>query len=208
MSAGLQAGGKLVIASHNPGKIREIEELLAPLRVEAIAAASLGAPEPEETASTFAGNARLKAMAGAAASGLAALADDSGLEVEALNGAPGIYSARWAGPAKDFDKAMARLEEELQVRGAREPAARRANFTCALCLAFPDGGAEIYEGQVFGHLVWPPRGLRGFGYDPMFLPDGHAMTFGEMEPEQKHAMSHRALAFAKFKAAVLAPKPH
>jgi XTP/dITP diphosphohydrolase len=199
----LASGARLVVASHNPGKIREINELIHPYGMSAVSAAELGISEPEETETAFAGNARLKAVHSARASGLPALSDDSGLEVEALGGAPGVYSARWAGPSKDFAQAMARVERELQEKGARDPAARRANFTAALCLAWPDGTASIFEGKVFGHLVWPPRGEKGFGYDPMFLADGETLTFGEMEPEAKHAISHRARAFALFVAACL-----
>jgi XTP/dITP diphosphohydrolase len=191
-------GVRLVVASHNPGKVREIGALLAPFDIEAVPAASLGLAEPEESETSFAGNARLKALAAARASGLPALADDSGLAVDALDGAPGIHSARWAGPARDFALAMRNVEEKLQARGATTPAARRAHFVCALCLAWPDGEAAVFEGRVDGALVWPPRGNRGFGYDPVFQPDGHDLTFGEMDPEQKHAISHRARAFARF----------
>jgi XTP/dITP diphosphohydrolase len=191
------AGRKLVIASHNPGKIREIGELLGPLGYDVISAGEAGAPEPEETGHTFAQNALIKAEACLTASGLPALADDSGLEVDALGGAPGIYAARWAGPEKDFRMAMERVERELNVAGASAPEHRRANFTCALALAGTDDTHHIFAGRVFGHLVWPPRGDRGFGYDPVFVPEGHQETFGEMEPATKHAMSHRAVAFAK-----------
>lgn len=189
----LAPGAKIVVATHNPGKLMEIQDLLRPLGLDAVSAGSLGLPEPEETGTTFAANAVLKAEAAAHASGLPALSDDSGLCVEALGGAPGIYSARWAGPAKDFNLAMQKVEAEL----AGHPD-RRAHFICALCLAFPDGRHQIFEGRVDGRLVWPARGAKGFGYDPMFIPEGHAMTFGEMEPEAKHAMSHRARAFALF----------
>ncbi|MEZ5773170.1 MAG: RdgB/HAM1 family non-canonical purine NTP pyrophosphatase [Hyphomicrobiaceae bacterium] len=195
MTLTLRPGERLVVASHNQGKVREIAELLAPLGLDVVSAGALGLAEPDETEPTFAGNARLKAEAATMASGFAALADDSGLEVAALGGAPGIYSARWAGPGKDFASAMARVEEELQAKGATAPADRRANFTCALALARPAGASEVFEGRVFGHLVWPPRGSNGFGYDPVFVPDGHDITFGEMAPERKHAMSHRAAAF-------------
>ncbi|MFN3746040.1 MAG: RdgB/HAM1 family non-canonical purine NTP pyrophosphatase [Hyphomicrobiaceae bacterium] len=201
----LERGARLVVASHNPGKIREINDLIRPYGLTAVSAGELGISEPEETETTFAGNARLKAVHSAKASGLPAIADDSGLEVAALGGAPGVYSARWAGPSKDFAVAMARVERELQEKGARDPAARRANFTAALCLAWPDGTAQVFEGKVFGHLVWPPRGEKGFGYDPMFVPDGETQTFGEMEPAAKHAISHRARAFALFVAACLDP---
>ncbi|MGB8273692.1 MAG: RdgB/HAM1 family non-canonical purine NTP pyrophosphatase [Alphaproteobacteria bacterium] len=192
-------GDRLVIASHNPGKVREIAELLAPHRVEVVAAAQLGLVEPEETGITFRANAELKARAAARASGLPALADDSGLVVPALGGAPGVQSARWAGANRDFRAAMERVESEL----AGKPD-RRAYFVCALALAWPDGPCETFEGRIDGTLVWPPKGSRGFGYDPIFRPDGFALTFGEMEPEQKHAISHRADAFRKFVAACFA----
>ncbi len=201
MGMGLGAGDRLVVASHNPGKVREIRDLLAPYNIETISAADLALPEPEETGTSFAANAELKALASATASGLPALADDSGLEVEALGGAPGIYSARWAGESKDFAVAMERVERELAEKGARSPQDRRANFICALTLALPDGRCDTFEGKVFGSLVWPPRGMRGFGYDPIFLPDGRDVTFGEMEPDEKHAISHRARAFELFIAA-------
>ena len=192
---------RLVIASHNPGKVREIAELLSPFGVEVVSAAGLNLPEPEETATTFVGNAELKARAAAAASDLPALADDSGLVVHALDGAPGIYSARWAGPTKDFAIAMARVQRELE---AAKAADRAAHFVAALALCWPDGHCETFEGRVGGRLVWPPRGDKGFGYDPMFVPDGHAVTFGEMEPAAKHAISHRADAFRKLTAACFA----
>lgn len=198
MSKVLLPGAELAVASHNPGKIREIADLLRPHAISVVSAAALGVPEPEETESSFAANARLKALHCARLSRRPALADDSGLEVEALDGAPGIYSARWAGPEKDFAAAMARVERELAARQATEPPQRRANFTAALCLATPDGKAQIFEGKVFGSLVWPPRGDRGFGYDPMFLADGETETFGEMDPARKHAISHRARAFHLF----------
>ncbi len=199
----LQRGGRLVVASHNPGKIREIDDLIRPFGLEAVSAGTLGVSEPEETETTFAGNARLKAMHSARSTGLPALSDDSGLEIEALGGAPGVYSARWAGPAKDFDVAMKRVAEELNARGAWGGEGPRANFTAALCLAWPDGETQVFEGRVFGHLVWPPRGDKGFGYDPMFLADGETLTFGEMAPNAKHAISHRARAFKLFVAACL-----
>jgi XTP/dITP diphosphohydrolase len=195
----LQRGDTLVIASHNPGKIREIDDLLRPYGVARVSAGDLGISEPEETEATFAGNARLKALHCARAGGRPALADDSGLEVHALEGAPGIYSARWAGPGKDFGMAMAQVERELAARGGD----RTANFTAALCLAGPDGETHVFEGKVYGQLVWPPRGDLGFGYDPMFLPDGETLTFGEMQPLKKHAISHRARAFKLFVAACL-----
>jgi XTP/dITP diphosphohydrolase len=186
-------GGRLVVASHNAGKVREINELLAPFGVEAVSAGDLGLPEPEETEDTFIGNAVLKANAASTAANLPALSDDSGLAVVALGGAPGIYSARWAGPGKDFTVAMERVHREMTASGNPD---RRGHFVCALCLAWPDGHTEVFEGKVTGELVWPPRGSRGFGYDPMFVPGGYDVTFGEMEPEKKHAMSHRARAFA------------
>lgn len=200
----LEAGEKLVVASHNEGKVREINELIAPFGLEAISAGSLGLPEPVEDGATFAANAIIKARAAAEAAGLPALSDDSGLEVAALDGAPGIYSARWAGPSKDFALAMQRVEDELTSKGCTAPEQRRANFTCALALARP--GVEevaVYEGRVFGELIWPPRGERGFGYDPVFLPEGENLSFGEMDPAKKHEMSHRARAFALFKAEAL-----
>ncbi len=195
----LAAGDRLVIASHNPGKVREIEALVAPHGVSVVSAGDLGLGEPEETGTTFAGNAALKAEAATAASGLPALADDSGLAVTALDGQPGIHSARWGGPSRDFTAAMRRVEDALDGK-----ADRSAHFVCALALAWPDGGTELFEGRVDGQLVWPPRGDRGFGYDPMFLPDGGSQTFGEMDPDAKHAISHRADAFRKFAAACLA----
>jgi XTP/dITP diphosphohydrolase len=188
----LQAPEKLVVASHNPGKLREIDDLLRPHGVQTVGAAALGLVEPEETGTTFAANAALKARAAARASGLPALADDSGLAVDALNGAPGIYSARWAGPDKDFAVAMRKVEDALT--GQHD---RRAAFVCALALAQPDGACAVFEGRVEGTLVWPPRGTKGFGYDPMFVANGYMVTFGEMEPAEKHAISHRARAFAK-----------
>lgn len=192
--------GRIVIASHNPGKVREIGALLGPHGVEPVSAGALDLPEPEETGVTFIDNARLKALQAADLSGLPALADDSGLCVEALGGDPGIFSARWAGPGKDFGLAMEKVEAAL---AAKEPdATRDAHFICALALAWPDGHCETYEGRVDGTLVWPPRGDRGFGYDPVFQPLGHAITFGEMDPDAKHAMSHRADAFRQLVAAL------
>lgn len=188
----MERPAKLVIASHNPGKVREIEDLLRPLGIAVVGAAALGLIEPEETGHTFAENAALKARIAAEAAKLPALADDSGLAVAALDGAPGIYSARWAGPKKDFSLAMRKVEDAL-----RGKADRRAKFVAALALAWPDGRCEVFEGEVHGTLAWPPRGNKGFGYDPIFVPDGHAITFGEMEPAKKHEMSHRARAFAK-----------
>lgn len=180
------------IASHNAGKIKEIRDLIAPYGLTADGADSLGLPEPEETEKTFIGNAKLKAVAGAEGSGRVALADDSGLEVFALGGAPGIYSARWAGQPRDFYAAMDKVRAELHAINAADYSAR---FVCALALAHPDGAVRIYEGEVRGHLEFPPRGTNGFGYDPIFVPEGHTLTFGEMDPGKKHAMSHRAHAF-------------
>ena len=202
----LEKGAKIVVASHNPGKVREIGELLAPLGLKAVSAAGLGLPEPVEDGDTFAANALIKAHAAARASGLVALADDSGLCVDALGGEPGIHSARWGGPDKDFARAMRLVEEKLQAAGAGTAQERTAHFTCALALAWPDGEAEVFEGHVHGHLVWPPRGDKGFGYDPVFVPRGHDITFAEMEPERKHAMSHRARAFEKLLAALAAAR--
>ncbi len=199
----LRRGTRLVVASHNAGKVREINELVGPHGLAAVSAGELGLPEPEETGTTFAANAELKAVAAARASGLPALSDDSGLEVEALGGAPGIYSARWAGEAKDFTTAMRRVAEEVRGRGGWGEPGPLANFMCALCLAWSDGATQLFEGKVYGHLVWPPRGSNGFGYDPMFVADGHTLTFGEMEPDAKHAISHRARAFALFARACL-----
>ena len=184
-------GDRLVIASHNPGKIEEISALLAPFAIDAVSAAALGIAEPEETGDSFEANAALKAKAAAAASGVPAIADDSGLVVPALGDAPGIYSARWAGPAKDFRIAMERVHREL---GNQD---RNARFVAALALAWPDGNLELFRGEVAGKLVWPPRGELGFGYDPIFVPEGGVATFGEIDPAQKHRISHRARAFAK-----------
>ena len=203
----LKAGDRLVIASHNPGKLKEFAELLAPFDIETISAGQLDLPEPEETGVTFEENAVRKARAAAEASGLPALADDSGLEVEALDGAPGIYSARWGGPEKDFDAAMRRVHDEVVARAGWSDAARRANFNATLALVWPDGEAHCFEGKVFGTLEWPPRGAGGFGYDPMFRPDGADKTFGEMTPDEKHGkddkwgdggLSHRARACHAF----------
>ncbi len=196
---------KLVVASHNQGKVREISALLEPLGVQVVSAGGLGLPEPDETETTFEGNARLKAEAAMTASGLAALSDDSGLCVDALDGAPGIYSARWAGPGKDFAVAMRKVEDELTTAGAATPAARLAHFVCALCLAVPGQPARVFTGKVHGQLIWPPRGEHGFGYDPVFQADGHDITFGEMSPHVKHAMSHRARAFPQLVEALSSP---
>jgi XTP/dITP diphosphohydrolase len=198
----LPRGSRLVIASHNKGKLREIEELLAPHGLTVIGASTLGLPEPEETGTSFAENAKLKAEAAALASGLPALADDSGLCVAALNGAPGIHSARWAGETKDFRLAMKRVEDEMG--GSGNPG-KRANFVCALALAAPNAETEVFEGRVYGALTFPPRGDRGFGYDPIFVPEGYRFTFGEMAAPAKHAISHRARAFEKFSRAVFHP---
>ena len=196
--------GRLVIATHNPGKLTEMRDLLAPYGIDAVSAGELGLGEPDETGTTFQANARIKAEAAAQAAKLPAFADDSGLAVDALAGQPGIHSARWAGPTKDFNGAMTRIERLLQERGATEPAQRGAHFVSALCVAWPDGHCEEVEARVDGTLVWPPRGTEGFGYDPVFLPNGHTRTFGEMPAEEKHGLpphgkglSHRARAFVK-----------
>ena len=189
-------GSKLVVASHNAGKVREIRELLQAFAVDVISAGDLNLPEPEETATTFIGNAELKALAAARAADLPALADDSGLSIDALDGAPGIYSARWAGPEKDFNMAMTRIEREMDGKTNR-----KARFVCALSLAWPDGQCESFEGKVTGALTFPPSGTKGFGYDPIFIADGHSVTFAEMEPAAKHAISHRADAFRQLVAA-------
>jgi XTP/dITP diphosphohydrolase len=188
---------RLVVASHNAGKVREIDALLAPFGFDVVSAGLLGLPEPEETEPTFVGNAILKAKAAAEAAGFAALADDSGLAVTALDGAPGIYSARWAGADKNFQAAMQRVWAELEQRGAKDLSAR---FICVLALAQPGGAVETFEGVVKGGLVWPPRGTHGFGYDPIFVPAGHTRTFGEMPPAEKQPLTHRARAFAKLAA--------
>lgn len=195
MGANKLRGRKLVLASHNTGKVREIAELLSHSGIKAVGAAELNLPEPEETGVTFAENAKLKAEAAAKASGLPALADDSGLCVVALDGAPGIHSARWAGPKKNFAVAMQRVEKELKEKNVHDA---RAYFICALALAIPGQATEIFEGRVDGRLVFPPRGDKGFGYDPIFIADSETLTFGEMEPAKKHAISHRARAFEKF----------
>jgi len=199
----LHAGDTLVVASHNPGKVREIRELLMSFRLHVVGANELELEEPEENETTFAGNAALKARAAAHATGHPALADDSGLMVRALGGAPGIYSARWAGPDKDFAQAMKRVETELLAKGTSD---KSAKFVCALALATPHEDVEIFEGEVSGSLVFPPRGVHGFGYDPIFVADGMSETFGEIEPATKHGMSHRARAFEKLVgSAVFAP---
>ena len=189
-----QVGTELVVATHNPGKLAELRDLLAPFGIAAVSAGELGLPEPAETGTSFRDNARIKAQAAAMAARRVAFADDSGLAVDALDGAPGIHSARWAGPSKDFAAAMARIERELAARGCGEPLQRQARFVCALCLAWPDRHLEEFEGRVEGTLVWPPRGDAGFGYDPMFLPEGHARTFGEMTSAEKHGLPPSALA--------------
>ena len=184
--------GVLVIASHNPGKVREIAELLAPFQLEVVSAGELNLDEPEETGDTFIANAELKALAAARSAGKPALADDSGFCAAGLDGDPGIYSARWAGPGKDFSVAMQKVHDALAARGSDD---RRAWFTCALTLAWPDGHTESVEGYVNGTICWPPRGSKGFGYDPMFVPDGETLTFGEADSDWKHSVSHRADAF-------------
>jgi XTP/dITP diphosphohydrolase len=203
--------GRLVIATHNPGKLKEMRELLEPFGVEAVSASELGIGEPAETGASFRENARIKAQAAAQTTHLPAFADDSGLAVDALDGAPGIHSARWAGPDRNFRQAMEKVEQELDARGAGTADERRAHFVSALCVAWPDGHVEEFEASVDGTLVWPPRGTKGFGYDPMFLPDGHGRTFGEMDAEEKHGLppkgrglSHRARAFLKLAEACLA----
>ena len=198
MTLTLSPGARLVAATHNPGKAREIAALLEG-RFEVVAASALGLPEPDEIEQTFVGNAVLKARKAADASGLPALADDSGLSVRALDGQPGIYSARWAGPTKDFAVAMAKVEQRLDESRSDD---HSAFFTCALALAWPDGPVVAVEGRVEGSLTFPGRGGNGFGYDPIFVPEGHKITFGEMDPQAKDAMSHRARAFEKLKAAL------
>jgi XTP/dITP diphosphohydrolase len=205
--------GKLVIATHNPGKLVEMRELLAPYGIEAVSAGELGLGEPDETGDTFQANARIKAVAAANAANLPAFADDSGLAVDALEGAPGIYSARWAGASKDFTAAMTQIERLLQERGATTPEKRTAQFVSALCVAWPDDHLEEVEATAEGTLVWPPRGTAGFGYDPAFLPDGHTRTFGEMTSLEKHGLpplglglSHRARAFVKLAEICLDPR--
>ncbi|THD64594.1 RdgB/HAM1 family non-canonical purine NTP pyrophosphatase [Phenylobacterium sp.] len=199
MALKLEPGTRLVVATHNPGKARELAEILDN-RFVLVSAGELGLAEPDETETTFVGNALLKARAAAEASGLIALADDSGLSVAALEGSPGIYSARWAGPGRDFTVAMKKVEDRLEETGAKDFSAW---FTSALAVSWPGGPAVVVEGRIDGSLTFPPRGDRGFGYDPIFVPEGGALTFGEMEPAAKDAMSHRARAFAKLKAALL-----
>ncbi len=201
--------GRLIVASHNKGKLREFDDLIGPFGFEVSSVAALGLPEPDETGTTFEENAYIKAFAAAKATGLPALSDDSGLAVDALGGAPGVYTADWAEKpdgSRDFDMAMRKVEDLLQEKGATAPEKRKARFVSVICLAWPDGEAQYYRGEVEGTLVWPPRGSIGFGYDPVFLPDGHAKTFGEMTAEEKHgwkpgdasALSHRARAFKLF----------
>ena len=192
--------GRLVAATHNPGKIPELTALFAPHGFEVVSAGELGLDEPVEDGETFEDNAKIKALAAATASGLPALADDSGLAVDGLNGAPGVYSARWGGPEKDFDLAMKRVNDALEEEKAVD---RAAHFVSALCIAWPDGHTETFVGDVHGELIWPPRGYKGFGYDPIFVPNGKTETFAEMDPDAKHAMSHRANAFEKLLAAIL-----
>jgi XTP/dITP diphosphohydrolase len=202
--------GRLVIATHNPGKLAEMRELVAPYGIAAISVGELGLVEPDESGMTFGENARIKAEAAAKGAGLPALADDSGLVVDALDGAPGIHSARWAGADRNFRRAMEMIEQQLRTRGATTAERRRAQFVSALCLAWPDGHVEQFEARVAGTLVWPPRGDRGFGYDPLFQPVGEQRTFGEMSSEEKHGLpprgkglSHRARAFMKLAEACL-----
>ncbi|MBK5197118.1 MAG: RdgB/HAM1 family non-canonical purine NTP pyrophosphatase [Methyloceanibacter sp.] len=197
----LRPGSTLVIATHNEGKVRELAELFAPLGIATLSAGALGLKEPEETGDSFAENAKIKAEAATAGSGMLAVADDSGLEVTALGGAPGIHSARWGGPNKDFSLAMERINRELEALGTAD---RRANFVCALALAQPAGETLVFTGKVDGTLVWPPRGTRGFGYDPIFVPEGYTETFGEMDPELKNDLSHRMRAFEKLMLATYA----
>lgn len=215
-SAGRRLTGKVVIATHNAGKLVEMRELLAPFGVELVSAGALGLAEPDETGTTFAENAAIKAHAAAQAAGLPALADDSGICADALDGAPGIFSARWGGPSKDFRGAMTRINDELNQRDCGPDAPRRGHFVSALVVAWPNGEQALFEGRVFGDLVWPPRGDRGFGYDPIFRPDGYELTFGEMDADAKHGvdwisvgegnpggLSHRARAFVKLAKALL-----
>ncbi|WP_240231294.1 non-canonical purine NTP pyrophosphatase [Devosia lacusdianchii] len=201
----LREGDRLVLATHNAGKLKEFQELFEPFGLELVSAGELGLPEPEETGTTFAENARLKAHAAAQGSGMLALSDDSGLCVDALNGEPGVYTADWAGVPRDFNHAMKRLEDALQAANATSPGQRKGSFNATLCLAHPDGRDVIYAGKCNGTLVWPPRGDRGHGYDPVFMPDGYDITFGQMPAEMKHSwspgeqgLSHRARAFALF----------
>ncbi|MEX1250786.1 MAG: RdgB/HAM1 family non-canonical purine NTP pyrophosphatase [Hyphomonas sp.] len=193
--------GRLLAATHNKGKVEELKALFEPHGFNVVSALDLGLEEPEETEATFTGNALLKARAAMRACGLPALSDDSGLAVTALGGEPGIYSARWAGEPRDFYRAMQRVEDALKASGSAD---RSAKFVCALAVVWPDGQEAVFEGEVHGQLVWPPRGDRGFGYDPVFVATGETITFGEMDPERKHAMSHRAEAVKKLRATLLA----
>jgi XTP/dITP diphosphohydrolase len=203
MTIRLNRGDSLALASHNKGKLREFRDLLDPFGIKVLSSGELGVPEPVEDGETFEENARLKAVITAFAAQMPALADDSGLAVEALDGAPGIHSARWAGEPRNFNQAMAKVHEALLAKGAAAPEQRRAKFVCMLCLANPMGVVQFFEGAIEGQLIWPPRGDKGFGYDPMFVPDGYSQTFGEMDPAGKHAISHRAQAFEAFRDAIL-----
>lgn len=202
------APGRLVVATHNAGKLMEILQLLGPYGVDPVAAGDLGLPEPEENGPTFIANAEIKARAAATATNLPALADDSGIVIESLDGAPGIYTARWAGPRRDFALAMRKTEDELAARGHgidNPQAHRRAHFVCAFVLCWPDGHTEAVEGSVAGRVTWPPRGTHGFGYDPIFIPDGYSRTFGEMLPQAKQPLTHRTQAFDKLVARCFFP---
>jgi XTP/dITP diphosphohydrolase len=203
MTRRLQRGDRLVVASHNPGKVWEINQLIAPYGLDAVSAGALGLAVPEEPEPTFEGNAKIKALFAAKGSGLPALADDSGIEIDALDGAPGVHTADWAGPKRDFTIAMQRVHEEMSARRAWKGEPARANFISVLCLAWPDGQTQLFEGKVYGHVVWPPHGDNGFGYDPIFVADGETLTFGEMEPKRKYAISHRTRSFEHFKRACL-----
>ncbi len=203
MTRRLKRGDRIVVASHNPGKVWEINQLIAPYGLDAVSAGALGLEVPEEPESTFEGNARIKALLAAKGSGLPALADDSGIEIDALDGAPGVHTADWAGPQRDFNVAMQCVHQQLTKRHAWMGEPTRANFTSVMCLAWPDGQTELFQGKVYGHVVWPPRGGNGFGYDPIFVADGETLTFGEMEPVKKYAISHRTRAFEHFKRACL-----
>ena len=203
MTRCLKRGDRLVVASHNSGKVWEIDQLIAPYGLDAVSAGALGLAVPEEPEPTFEGNAKIKALFAAKGSGLPALADDSGIEIDALDGAPGVHTADWAGPKRDFTIAMQRVHEEMSARRAWKGEPARANFISVLCLAWPDGQTQLFEGKVYGHVVWPPRGDNGFGYDPIFVANGQSQTFGEMEPASKYAISHRTRAFDHFKRAIL-----
>lgn len=205
MTRRLQRGDRLVVASHNPGKVWEINQLIAPYGLDAISAGDLGLKVPDEPEPMFEGNARIKALLAAQGSGLPALADDSGIEIDALDGAPGVHTADWAGPSRDFSIAMERVYEEMSARYGWTGQPSPAHFTSVLCLAWPDGKTEVFEGKVYGDVVWPPRGGNGFGYDPIFIAKGQTLTFGEMEPKKKYAISHRTRAFEHFKRACLEP---